>query len=76
MSFSSESDQFSKSIEQFLIICENSVSDFVRHREKLNNVLNDLNSFDFKYAHKIECRKVSRITIAICQSNFNIFCFV
>lgn len=58
MSFPIKTDQFLKSIENFLIICENSSFDFGRQREKLNNILNDLNSFDFKLVQLIEVGKV------------------
>lgn len=59
MSFPIKSDLFLKSIENFLLICENSASDFVRQREKLNNILNELNSFDIKSLQSMELGKVN-----------------
>lgn len=58
MNFTNRADTFLKSIENFVIICENSALDFDRQREKLNVILNDLNSFDFKLMQVIDVGKV------------------
>lgn len=58
MSLPSKADHFLKSIGDFLMISENAPFDFARQREKLNNILNDLNSFDFKLMQMIEFGKV------------------
>lgn len=59
MSFPSDADFFMKSVESFLIICENSTSEFGRQREKLNTILNDLNSFDFKLVQMLQVKQVN-----------------
>lgn len=75
MSFPNKTEQFLKSIENFLIICENSSFDFDRQREKLNNILNDLNSFDFKLVQLIEVGKVCVGRISFEQEIFKHFPF-
>lgn len=67
MNFPNPTDGFIKSIENFLMICENSISDFSRQREKLNVILNDLNSFDFKLIQMVECGKVKIQNISYIQ---------
>lgn len=42
-------DSISKSIENFITICDNASTDLDRHRDKLHSLLNELNSIDFKY---------------------------
>lgn len=61
MNFTNRADIFLKSIDNFVIICENSTLDFGRQREKLNVILNDLNSFDFKLIQVIDVGKVGTI---------------
>lgn len=47
-----------KSMDSFMEICENA-PDLHRHRDKLNTILNNLNTCDFKYVQSIELAKVS-----------------
>lgn len=53
------SDNLLRSIDNLINICENASSDLSRHREKLNMILNDLNSIDFKYVRTLDIMKVS-----------------
>lgn len=48
-----------RSIDNLVNICENAASDLSRHRDKLNLVLNDLNSVEFKYVQSLDVLKVS-----------------
>lgn len=48
-----------RSIDNLINICENAPSDLSRHRDKLNSILNDLNSMDFKYVQTLDIFKVS-----------------
>lgn len=59
MNLSQTNDLIFKSIENFINICENSTSNFSRHRDKLNSLLNELNSIDFKYKQSLDVHKVS-----------------
>lgn len=52
-------DNLLRSIENLINICENASSDLSRHRDKLNMILNDLNSIDFKYVQTLDIMKVS-----------------
>lgn len=52
-------DTLLRSINNLINICENSRSDLGRHREKLNSILNDLNSIEFKYVQNLDIIKVS-----------------
>lgn len=48
-----------KSMDNFVEICENTkASDFDRHRDKLNTILNQLNACDFKYVQPMDLIKV------------------
>lgn len=48
-----------KSMDNFVGICENTkASDFDRHRDKLNSILNQLNACDFKYVQPMDLVKV------------------
>lgn len=51
-------EQFIKLIENFLNICDNIPSDLGRHREKVNSILNELNSVDFKYMQTCNTKRV------------------
>lgn len=53
------SENLLRSIENLINICENASSDLSRHRDKLNMILNDLNSIDFKYVQTLDIMKVS-----------------
>lgn len=53
------SDNLLRLIENLMNICENASSDLSRHRDKLNMILNDLNSIDFKYVQTLDIMKVS-----------------
>lgn len=55
------SDILIRSIDNLINICENSPSDLSRHRDKLNSILNDLNSVEFKYVQTLDIFKVSHI---------------
>lgn len=55
-------ENFIKLIENFINICDNTSSDLSRHRDKLNSILNELNSIDFKYMHTSNIKRVRRIT--------------
>lgn len=48
-----------RSIDNLVNICENAASDLSRHRDKLNLLLNDLNSIEFKYIQSLDVMKVS-----------------
>lgn len=48
-----------KLMDSFIEICENAQPDLSRHRDKLNSILNSLNSCDFKYMQAIELSQVS-----------------
>lgn len=52
------SENLIKSIDNLINICENTPSQLSRHREKLNLILNDLNSTEFKYVPSLEVTKV------------------
>lgn len=52
-------DNLLRSIENLINICENASADLSRHRDKLNMILNDLNSIDFKYVQTLDIIKVS-----------------
>lgn len=54
-------DGLSRTIDNFINICENA-SDFQRHRERLNIILNDLNSIEFQH---IQCRDILEVS-TIC----------
>lgn len=58
MNYTNPGDTFLKTIENFIIICENSTLDFERQREKLNLILNDLNSFNFKLLEVVDVKEV------------------
>lgn len=47
-----------KSIDNLINLCENAPSDLSRHREKLNSILNELNSIEFKYVQNLDIYKV------------------
>lgn len=53
------SDILLKSIDNLINICENASSGLSRHRDKVNSILNDLNSIEFKYVHSLDIFKVS-----------------
>lgn len=53
------SDFVLKSIDNLINICENASTDLSRHRDKLNLILNDLNSIEFKYVQTFDIIKVS-----------------
>lgn len=53
-------DNLLRSIDNLINICENASADLSRHRDKLNMILNDLNSIDFKYVQTLDIIKVSR----------------
>lgn len=55
------SDILIRSIDNLINICENAPSDLSRHRDKLNLILNDLNSVEFKYVQTLDIFKVSHI---------------
>lgn len=52
---------FYKTYENFINICENCSSDFARHRDKLNQILNELNSVDQKLIQLLDAKRVSLI---------------
>lgn len=52
------SDILLKSIDNLINLCENASSDLSRHRDKLNSILNDLNSIEFKYVQSLDIYKV------------------
>lgn len=52
-------DNLLRSVENLINICENASADLSRHRDKLNMILNDLNSIDFKYVQTLDIIKVS-----------------
>lgn len=54
-----------RSIDNLINICEYAPADLSRHRDKLNSILNDLNSVEFKYVHSLEYDKVSH-RLPIC----------
>lgn len=59
-----------RSIDNLVNICENAASDLSRHRDKLNLVLNDLNSVEFKYVQSLDVLKVS-VFFFIVEHLFN-----
>lgn len=61
-------DSIFKSIENFITICDNTASDFGRHRDKLHSLLNELNSIDFKYN---QTPNVNQVRMQI-QANYNL----
>lgn len=50
---------FYKTYENFINICENCSSDFGRHRDKLNQILNELNSVDHKLIQLLDVKRAS-----------------
>lgn len=58
-------DSIFKSIENFITICDNTPTDFGRHRDKLHSLLNELNSINFKYNQTLNVIKVRVLTNSI-----------
>lgn len=48
-----------KSVDNLIAIIENAPSQLGVYRDKLNSILNDLNSTEFKYVQSIEVTKVN-----------------
>lgn len=65
------SDNLLKSINNLINLCENASSDSSRHRDKLNSILNDLNSIEFKYVQSVDIYKV--FYLCICYLIINYF---
>lgn len=58
-------DILSRNIENFVNICENA-SDFARHRDRLNVILNDLNSIELQHVQTRETVEVSFLKHLLC----------
>lgn len=61
-----------KLIDNLINICENTASDLSRHRDKLNSILNDLNSIEFKYVQTVEITNVSFHTLIFNRTSVRI----
>lgn len=58
-------DNLLRTVDNFINYCENG-SDFSRHRDRLNTILNDLNSIEFQHGQArdvVEVRKIPSVDI-------------
>lgn len=65
-------DSTFRSVDNFVNICENT-SDFSRHRDRLNAILNDLNSIDFKHVQSPDIFEVG-LSHLICLPESKTIC--